>query len=72
MNIYVPVLKDDSKRMPVIFFIHGGSFQVASGSLFGEKYLADRDVVFITINYRLGVLGIFINKSMLIKIYITV
>ncbi|OXU29807.1 hypothetical protein TSAR_014120 [Trichomalopsis sarcophagae] len=43
--------------LPVIFFIHGGSFQYASGNMFGDKYLADRDVIFVTFNYRLGILG---------------
>ncbi|KAJ8673056.1 hypothetical protein QAD02_004317 [Eretmocerus hayati] len=57
LNIYVPELEDPNQLMPVIFFIHGGSFQYASGTAFGNKFLADRDVIFITINYRLGSLG---------------
>ncbi|KAJ8673055.1 hypothetical protein QAD02_004316 [Eretmocerus hayati] len=57
LNIYVPELEDPKKLMPVIFFIHGGSFQYASGTAFGDKYLANRDVIFLTINYRLGLLG---------------
>ncbi|XP_014221049.1 venom carboxylesterase-6 [Trichogramma pretiosum] len=58
LSVYVPRRFNNEKTpMPVIFFIHGGSFQYASGTAFGDKYLADRDVVFVTINYRLGVLG---------------
>lgn len=56
LNIYKPVIKR-KKRLPVIFFIHGGSFQYASGNMFGDKFLADRDVIFVTFNYRLGILG---------------
>jgi carboxylesterase type B len=43
--------------MPVIFFIHGGSSTQVFGSPFmGHKFL-NHDVVLVTINYRLGVLG---------------
>ncbi|XP_014215342.1 venom carboxylesterase-6-like [Copidosoma floridanum] len=56
LNIYAPVLPR-KKNMPVIFFIHGGAFQYASANYFGDKYLADRDVVFAAVNYRLGIMG---------------
>lgn len=57
LNIYVPADRTSSKSLPVIFWIHGGAFQYGSGMLMGAKYLMDRDVVFVTINYRLGILG---------------
>ncbi|XP_001602765.2 venom carboxylesterase-6 [Nasonia vitripennis] len=57
LNIYVPQVKGRKGGLPVIFFIHGGSFQYASGNMFGAKYLTDRDVIFVTFNYRLGILG---------------
>ena len=58
LNIYVPADRRTSSRsLPVIFWIHGGAFQYGSGMLMGAKYLMDRDVVFVTINYRLGMLG---------------
>ncbi|XP_012276174.1 acetylcholinesterase [Orussus abietinus] len=47
--------------MPIIFFIHGGSFTVGSGDmddfLYGPDMIMDEDVVLVTINYRLGALG---------------
>ncbi|XP_014203332.1 venom carboxylesterase-6-like [Copidosoma floridanum] len=60
LNINVPVVARYRPRgMPVVFFIHGGSFQYGSGSSFAENniYMMDRDVVFVSINYRLGVQG---------------
>ena len=61
LNIWTPGL-DDARR-PVMFWIHGGGFQAGSGSLplFRGNLLAKRrDVVVVTINYRIGVLG-FLN-----------
>ncbi|ODN02960.1 Venom carboxylesterase-6 [Orchesella cincta] len=43
--------------LPVIFFIHGGSFMYGSGAEYGPAYIMDQDVVLVTINYRLGALG---------------
>jgi carboxylesterase type B len=56
INIYVPVRKTD-EIIPVLFWIHGGCFQYGTGTDFGAKYLADKDVILVTINYRLGSLG---------------
>ncbi|XP_045762722.1 esterase E4-like [Maniola jurtina] len=59
INVYTPLKKDRSKPLPVIFFIHPGGFYSMTGrsDLFGGQYLLDRDVVLVTINYRLGSLG---------------
>jgi len=38
-------------------FIHGGSFYFGSGNWYGPNYLLDKDVILVTFNYRLGVLG---------------
>ncbi|XP_046566730.1 neuroligin-4, X-linked-like [Haliotis rubra] len=43
--------------LPVMVFIHGGTFLTGSGSFFDPSMLAVRDVVMVTINYRLNVLG---------------
>ncbi|XP_003703976.2 carboxylic ester hydrolase-like isoform X1 [Megachile rotundata] len=56
LNIYVPKERQ-TKSLPVLFWIHGGAFQYGSGMYMGAKYLMDRDVIFVTINYRLGMLG---------------
>lgn len=48
---------------PVMVYIHGGGFVAGSGTLkteYGPDYLIEHDVVIVTINYRLGILG-FLN-----------
>lgn len=58
LNIWTPGI--DGKRRPVMFWIHGGSFLIGSGSepdYNGANLARDGDVVVVTINYRLGALG---------------
>ena len=44
--------------LPVLLFIHGDSFDWGSGNLRdGAVMAAHSDTVVVTINYRLGVLG---------------
>ncbi|KAL2720426.1 venom carboxylesterase-6-like [Vespula squamosa] len=60
LNVYVPTREHKNSKLPllpVIFWIHGGAFQFGSGMHMGAKFLMDRDVIFVTINYRLGPLG---------------
>jgi para-nitrobenzyl esterase len=59
LNIWTPALKDGRKR-PVMFWCHGGGFASGSGSSPGTDgtNLAHRgDVVVVTVNHRLNVLG---------------
>lgn len=59
LNIWTPALNDGRKR-PVMFWCHGGGFVTGSGSAPGYDgtNLARRgDVVVVTINHRLNVLG---------------
>ena len=48
-----------SERRPVIVWIHGGGFQSGSGSvpIYNGSAMAKKGVVFVTINYRLGIFG---------------
>jgi para-nitrobenzyl esterase len=56
LNVWTP---DPSASLPVMVWIHGGSFVTGSGSIawYDGARLASRGVVVVTINYRLGVLG---------------
>ncbi|XP_029165265.1 esterase B1-like [Nylanderia fulva] len=63
--LYLNVFTNDinpSKKRPVMVWIHGGGFFVGSGdsSFYGPDYIVQKDVVLVTLNYRLGVLG-FLN-----------
>jgi para-nitrobenzyl esterase len=57
LNIFTP---DFGQSLPVMLFIHGGSFVSGSGALpfyDGTALAAAGQVVVVTINYRLGALG---------------
>lgn len=58
INVYTPNSKS-KKPLPVIFYMHSGGFYSISGrsDVAGPKYFLDRDVVLVTINYRLASLG---------------
>lgn len=45
--------------MPVVVWVHGGSFEFGSGGVeeHDPEYWMRHDVVIVTFNYRLGVLG---------------
>ena len=57
LNIWTPAT--DNKKRPVMFWIHGGAFTIGTGKdpMYDGSSLAKKDVVVVTINYRLGVLG---------------
>ncbi|GLG93759.1 Carboxylic ester hydrolase, partial [Gryllus bimaculatus] len=62
MNVYtrhLPARRDDP--LPVMVFIHGGGFEVGSGEkdYCGPDYLVAEDVIMVSFNYRVGVLGLF-------------
>ena len=60
LNIYAPEMQSSNApvRMPVIVFIHGESYEWNSGNPYDGSVLASYgQVIVITINYRLGLLG---------------
>ena len=56
LNIWVP---EDAENAPVMVWIHGGSLRMggAAQPVYDGAAYAERGVVFVSINYRLGVLG---------------
>lgn len=56
LNIWAP---EDAEDAPVIFWIHGGSLRIGANSLamYDGSHYAQRGVVFVSLNYRLGPLG---------------
>ena len=59
LNIWTPAVNDGKKR-PVMFWCHGGGFASGSGSspgTDGENLARRGDVVVVSINHRLNVLG---------------
>ena len=62
LNIYAP--KPAISPRPVMVWIHGGSFLAGSGAPFdGGNFVHDGNIIVVTINYRLGVLGFMANRN---------
>ena len=60
LNVFTPALADGKKR-PVLVWLHGGGFANGNGiehdGYNGENFARLGDVVFVSINHRLGPLG---------------
>ncbi|KYM97320.1 PREDICTED: esterase E4-like [Cyphomyrmex costatus] len=63
LNVYTTKIKPSKKRS-VMVWIHGGGYFTGSGNdnFYGPDYIVQKDVVLVTLNYRLGVLG-FLNLN---------
>lgn len=65
LNVWTPGIKKDKKR-PVMFWIHGGAYTAGSSqelpSYHGENLAKKGDVVVVSINHRLNILG-FLDLS---------
>ncbi|MBL0215357.1 MAG: carboxylesterase/lipase family protein [Myxococcales bacterium] len=59
LNVFSPGA--DGERRPVVVWIHGGAFIMGSGSTplyHGTSFASRHDLVVVTLNYRLGLLGL--------------
>lgn len=65
LNIWSPA-KGSGEKLPVMVWIHGGAFHSGSGSvpLYDGEEIAKKGIVFITINYRLGIFGFFAHPEL--------
>uniref|UniRef100_A0A8C7RAG3 Carboxylesterase type B domain-containing protein n=1 Tax=Oncorhynchus mykiss TaxID=8022 RepID=A0A8C7RAG3_ONCMY len=60
LNIYIPTEDDirNTEARPVMVYIHGGSYMEGTGNMIDGSVLASYgNVIVITLNYRVGVLG---------------
>jgi para-nitrobenzyl esterase len=58
LNVYRPANTGAQASLPVMVWIHGGSFKSGAGSEFDPgRLVATNDIIVVTINYRLGPLG---------------
>ena len=59
LNIWVPEKAEKESRLPVIVYIHGGGYKSGCGheKPFDDPIWPTKDVVAVTVNYRLGPLG---------------
>ncbi|XP_065212957.1 carboxylic ester hydrolase-like [Planococcus citri] len=68
LNVFTPKIlaANSSELMNVLVYIHGGAFMYGSGKNMNPDYIMQNDdIVFVSINYRLGPLG-FLSTSDLI------
>jgi para-nitrobenzyl esterase len=65
LNVWSPATSPE-ERLPVMVWIHGGSFTTGAGSMavYDGRNLAERGVVVVTINYRLGPLGFLAHPAL--------
>ena len=63
LNVYTAA-KTGRAHEPVMVWIHGGAFTSGAGSLYDGEALAQKGVVVVTINYRLGVFGFLAHPAL--------
>jgi len=65
LNVWTPGAEPGARR-PVMVWIHGGALVFGGGGvgLYDGSALARRDVVVVTLNYRLGALGFFAHPAL--------
>ena len=65
LNVWTSA-RSTQERRPVFVYIHGGGFVENSGSisLFDGEPMAQKGLVFVTINYRLGIFGFFSHPEL--------
>ncbi|CAG7663740.1 unnamed protein product [Allacma fusca] len=59
LSVFTPMLNvngNSRNLLPVLIYIHGGAFVFGNGN-YGPAYLLDKDIVLVSINYRVGPLG---------------
>ena len=66
LNVWTPASYRPGAKLPVMVWIHGGSFTGGSGSnfIYDGTHFAQKGVVLVTVNYRLGRLGFFAHPAL--------
>ncbi|XP_045746926.1 cocaine esterase [Mirounga angustirostris] len=60
LSVYTPAYAREGSSLPVLVWIHGGGLVMGMASMYdGSVLAAFEDVVVVTIQYRLGMLGFF-------------
>lgn len=60
LNIYTPATPETTEKLPVMVWIHGGGLAIGAASTYdGSVLAAFENVIVVTIQYRLNILGFF-------------
>jgi para-nitrobenzyl esterase len=65
LNVWTPAVRPNV-RLPVMVWIHGGAFVGGSGTdpIFAGDELIKKDVILVTLNYRLGIFGFYAHPDL--------
>jgi para-nitrobenzyl esterase len=65
LNVWTPA-KQAEERLPVLVYIYGGGFQAGDSSegRYDGESLARKGIVYVSMNYRLGVFGFFSHPEL--------
>ena len=64
LNVYAPKGNDIGEARPVMVWIHGGALVVGESNEYDASKLVQRNVIVVTINYRLGALGFLAHPAL--------
>ncbi|MGB7547063.1 MAG: carboxylesterase family protein [Terracidiphilus sp.] len=66
LNVYTPAGATAKSKLPVMFWIHGGGYSGGASSepRHNGDFLPLKDVILVTINYRLGVFGFLVTDDL--------
>ncbi len=67
LNVFRPRIRDGAKKLPVLVYIHGGSFNFGYSKATGVSSLvawSPEPLIGVSFNYRLGALGFLTSKVM--------
>lgn len=65
LNIWAPKDIANNSKLPVMLWIHGGGNTVGTANTYQGHHLAsDQNVIYVGINYRLGLFGSFAHRSL--------
>lgn len=67
LNVYVPQAVSTSDKKAVMVAIHGGSYLIGQAAADDPSFLALKDVIVVSINYRLGIFGFLSTGDDVIK-----
>jgi para-nitrobenzyl esterase len=66
LNVWTPASARPDSRLPVMVWIYGGGFTTGGTSEMRQdgQFLAHRNVVIVSMNYRLGIFGFFVHPEL--------
>ncbi|TGO10626.1 hypothetical protein BTUL_0129g00080 [Botrytis tulipae] len=69
LNVWVPVNATATSKLPVYVWIYGGRFELGSGSVptYDGTHLASKDIVVVTLNYRMGPFGFLAHPDLFVE-----